>query len=1224
VDPWICTEPTIGCDHPAWMATLDGSLPISQVSMPGTHETMASRSGGDPVICQSVQDLRLQLDAGIRALDIRCRHVLDRFAIHHAAYYQDAWFGEPMNCCGHWNEGDYNVLQACLQFLYDHPSEFIVMRVQETYLEESPTRSFAETLEWYVKEDGCEIINDNGYTMEVLHRDYFWGGYEEAFVGDYPTVDEVRGKIVLLQDFPTRYRVGNAPRRVITGEFNNDGSPDIATVNVDDDEVCVLLTDITSRNFEKRHFPVGNGPRDLCSADFDGDGIPDLAVVKFVNPGSNYMCILRGDGIGNFGPYQDVYVEDDPVGIAAMDLNLDGRPDLAIACERSNEISVMINRADAPGSFVRTDWTCGQGPRDVVSADFNQDGSPDLAVAKFNNPGHNYICILDGDGTGGFAPYRDYYVEDDPRSLVVTDVNVDGLPDLVIACQATNKVTVMTNNPDAPGTFYRFDRYCGGGPKDVVAGDFNLDSWPDLAVVKFNNPGHNYMAVLMNTGAGGFYDYVDYLTGDDPYGIAVVDINLDGKQDLVTCAISERLVEIFNGDGAGRFFGARYGLPWSRLDLQDDYVMYCTAESFNSKEQKVNAKIQDARQGPPGTMYMNFISGSTWINPIDAAGGCAGAQGMNQRTYNFLRGFLPGDAARCGVIMSDFPGPGLVEAVINQNDLRLIAETWPAAMAGNVSPSADVAVRFRAEMNEASVSPITFVVDGRCSGLHDGVISYDAGARIATLDPATCFEAGEIVSATLTTGVETLSGLPFGSYTWSFRIAAGVGPGVFNSCLTYGVGLLPRSVIAADLDGDQDLDLMVGNFDSGSVSVLMNEGYGTFASRVDYAAGDGARPLVTADLDHDGDVDLAVGNWNANSVSVLLNDGSGVLVDAVEYGVGSHPRSVSAADLDGDGDLDLVTANESSDNASVLLGRNDGTFEAQALFPVGDAPVSVVLLDFDGDGYLDLATANYWSDDVTVLLGNGNASFGDGLSFAAGDGPVAMCSADFDGDGDFDFATVNTGSGDVAVLFNEGDATFVAPIAYILGTGLSDVVASDFDGDGDSDLAVARWSSDEVAVLANNGEGAFDAPAIYTVGDAPVAMFACDLDGDSDMDLASSNEGSNDIVILVNSQASSVGDQDSSPFPARQALYGSVPNPFNPRATIAFELPGREAVTLRVFDTAGCLVKTVLDGEIYGQGRHEAVWRGRDDSGRQCASGTYFYRLEAGSFCETKRMTLLK
>jgi len=84
------------------------------------------------------------------------------------------------------------------------------------------------------------------------------------------------------------------------------------------------------------------------------------------------------------------------------------------------------------------------------------------------------------------------------------------------------------------------------------------------------------------------------------------------------------------------------------------------------------------------------------------------------------------------------------------------------------------------------------------------------------------------------------------------------------------------------------------------------------------------------------------------------------------------------------------------------------------------------------------------------------------------------------------------------------------------------------------------------------------------------------------------------------------------------------PNPFNPQTTIAFELPKRESVTLQVFDMSGRLVRNLITAEPHTPGRHEVVWNGRDDSGRQVASGTYFYRLEAGSYSETKRMVLIK
>jgi hypothetical protein len=98
---------------------------------------------------------------------------------------------------------------------------------------------------------------------------------------------------------------------------------------------------------------------------------------------------------------------------------------------------------------------------------------------------------------------------------------------------------------------------------------------------------------------------------------------------------------------------------------------------------------------------------------------------------------------------------------------------------------------------------------------------------------------------------------------------------------------------------------------------------------------------------------------------------------------------------------------------------------------------------------------------------------------------------------------------------------------------------------------------------------------------------------------------------------------------AQPVTNGSIassvhPNPFNPRTTISFELPKQTAVSLRVFDLSGRLVRVLVDGEIVAGGSNEAVWNGRDDSGRQVASGTYFYRLEAGEYSETRRMALIK
>ncbi len=89
------------------------------------------------------------------------------------------------------------------------------------------------------------------------------------------------------------------------------------------------------------------------------------------------------------------------------------------------------------------------------------------------------------------------------------------------------------------------------------------------------------------------------------------------------------------------------------------------------------------------------------------------------------------------------------------------------------------------------------------------------------------------------------------------------------------------------------------------------------------------------------------------------------------------------------------------------------------------------------------------------------------------------------------------------------------------------------------------------------------------------------------------------------------------------SLHQNVPNPFNPMTIIRYELPAVASVSLRVFDLSGKLVRTLVAAEVPA-GLHEAVWNGKDETGRQASAGVYIYRLKAGGFGETRRMTLVK
>ena len=97
----------------------------------------------------------------------------------------------------------------------------------------------------------------------------------------------------------------------------------------------------------------------------------------------------------------------------------------------------------------------------------------------------------------------------------------------------------------------------------------------------------------------------------------------------------------------------------------------------------------------------------------------------------------------------------------------------------------------------------------------------------------------------------------------------------------------------------------------------------------------------------------------------------------------------------------------------------------------------------------------------------------------------------------------------------------------------------------------------------------------------------------------------------------------AAPRPSATRLYPCQPNPFNPRTTIKYDLPEAGPVRLTVFDVAGRLVRTLVD-ESMQQGSHEAVWDGRDSSGREVGSGSYLAWLEFEGKVEAVRMALLR
>ncbi len=143
-----------------------------------------------------------------------------------------------------------------------------------------------------------------------------------------------------------KYATGSSPWGIVTGDFNNDGKPDLAIANFGSNTVTVLLGNGNGTFTAAASPATGKGPRGITAADFNGNGDLDLAVV---NETSSTVSILLGNGNGTFTAFsQTPTTGSSAMAIGAGDWNGDGFPDLVVANYSSSTMTVLLNQGPFP------------------------------------------------------------------------------------------------------------------------------------------------------------------------------------------------------------------------------------------------------------------------------------------------------------------------------------------------------------------------------------------------------------------------------------------------------------------------------------------------------------------------------------------------------------------------------------------------------------------------------------------------------------------------------------------------------------------------------------------------------------------------------------------------------------------------------------------------------------------------------------------------------------
>ena len=284
--------------------------------------------------------------------------------------------------------------------------------------------------------------------------------------------------------------VGAGPVFVTTGDFNKDGITDLAVANYYDRTVTVLMGsgDGTFASAPGQPPATGAGPVFIAVADFDRNGIPDLAVA---NENGNTLTVLLGNGDGTFAPASSPATGNMPDALAAADFNGDGIPDLAVTDFSSDSITLLLGVGDGTFTFKAT-IPAGSGPYAIVAGNFRGKGIMDLAVAHYSQSSNVAILLGNGDGTftQAASPATGSYSE----SIAVGDFNRNGVADLAVSNSANNTVTVLLGNGNGTFTATTKNPGTGTGSHSIAVADFNGDGTPDLAVA---NMGSATVTVLL-------------------------------------------------------------------------------------------------------------------------------------------------------------------------------------------------------------------------------------------------------------------------------------------------------------------------------------------------------------------------------------------------------------------------------------------------------------------------------------------------------------------------------------------------------------------------------------------------------------------------------------------------------------------------------------------------------------------------------------------------------
>lgn len=847
-----------------------------------------------------------------------------------------------------------------------------------------------------------------------------------------------------------------SPLWVVTGDFNNDKKIDVVALNYPSGDIVIFQGngDGTLKNPILYSTGEGTFSRSLAVGDLNNDNQLDIMSANY---GTNSIGILYGYGNGTFAEVTTYFIEDgfQPLSVACANLNGDQWLDIVAVYVQRSSIGLLFGLGYTYTAKELT-YTTGSGshPNSISISDFNNDGNLDVAIA---NSGNDNIGIRLGFGNGSFETETTFFIGSgsDPQFITVTDINTDNKMDIIAASPASDAIIVLYGHGD--GTFLRQESYSTGDqsqPSSIAFADFNNDNISDIIV---SNQGIDSLGVFLSFDYATFGHQTIYKTGFDSssYSVATGDFNHDNKQDIVVVNYHRSNIGIFLGYGNDTFSAQTvYSTGYQSQPM-------CVAIGDFNHDNNLDIVVTNSGTNNIGVFfgYGNGSFSSQTIFPV----------GSNAFSHGIAVGDLNHDTHVDIVIASSRSNNvGIFFGYGNGSFSTILTYSM-----GSASYPLSVSIGDLNNDNNSDIIAANYRQNNIGVLFGDGNGGFPKLIKLSTDDASNPTSVGihDMNNDGLMDIVVSNEG------TDSIGIFLGYGNGSFAGQKIYSMtsGSLPYCLSIADFNNDSYLDVAAANFGSNSIGVLFGYGDGTFTDELEISTGDGSGPnwLAIADFNADYQLDIVVANWGSDSMLILLQDGHKPFLNQVTHSTGdnSQPCSVAVGDFNNDHKMDIVVANYGNDNVGILLGYGNGTFQNQSIYTTGSGsgPCSVAVGDLNNDNQSDIVVANLLTNDISILIGFGNGTFSTQNSYSTGNDsrPIMVSISDVNNDNRLDIIVVNNINNNVLIFFGYGNGTFIQKQSFLMGyqASTSSVALGDFNNDTWIDMVVSNSGTDTVEIL---------------------------------------------------------------------------------------------------------------------------------------------------------------